>query len=162
MTGKRPTILMGMGAGALWAVGVVWLGNSLSVPIGLIQPVLLGAVFAPGLVLLAMIGRLAQRRFFDDRTIDGDAFAPGSAGDIDQRVLTNTLEQIVLALCLWPLAGFVLGVGLPLVLGLAFALARIAFWVGYHRSPPLRGFGFAASFYPTVLAALWTLAVLIF
>ena len=42
-------------------------------------------------------------------------------------------------------------------LGVAFAVARLAFWAGYHMAPPLRAFGFAATFYPTVLVALWAL-----
>jgi len=71
--------------------------------------------------------------------------------------LTNTVEQLALALCIWPLAGFLLGAGTVLVLGLGFAIARVFFWVGYHLSPPLRGFGFAASFYPTIAAAGWML-----
>lgn len=160
MQAERIKILVGMGAGLLWAVGVLWLGQQVPVPIGLIQPVLLGALFAPGLVLIALIGRLAQRRFMDDAAVDGAGFAPGSGGEIDQRVLQNTLEQIALALCIWPLSGFVLGAGMPLVLGLAFAIARIAFWVGYRISPPLRAFGFAATFYPTILVAVLSLYAL--
>jgi hypothetical protein len=66
-----------------------------------------------------------------------------------------------LGLCIFPLAGATLGLGVPIVLGLGFAIARLCFWVGYHLSPPLRGFGFAASFYPTILAALLTLASLL-
>lgn len=160
MTGRRRQILIGMGSGAIWAVAVLALGRSVNLPIGLIQPVLLGAVFPPGLFLMLVIARLAQRRFFDDASIDGAPYREGSAGDIDQRVLQNTLEQIGLALCIWPLAGFVLGTGVPLVLGLAFFVARLAFWIGYHRAPPLRAFGFAATFYPSVLTAIWTLGAL--
>ena len=155
MTGRRARILIGMAAGVIWAAGVLWMGTQVPVPIGFIQPVLLGAVFAPGLVLMAMIGRLAQRRFFDDAIIDGEPLTGGA--EIDRRVLQNTVEQIVLALCIWPLCGFFLGAGVPLVLGLAFAIARLAFWLGYHLSPPLRAFGFAATFYPTIGAALLTL-----
>lgn len=157
---KRSRILIGMAAGLVWAIAVLVQGRSVPVPIGLIQPALLGAVIAPGLFLLLVIGRLAQRRFFDDFLIDGGAYPVGTAADIDQRVLQNSLEQVCLALCIWPLAGFVLGAGVPLVLGLAFLPARLAFWIGYHRAPPLRAFGFAATFYPTVLTALWTLFTL--
>lgn len=53
--------------------------------------------------------------------------------------------------------GVLLGAGTVLALGIGFAVARVAFWVGYHMAPPLRAFGFAATFYPTVLAALWVL-----
>ncbi|MEM7073848.1 MAG: MAPEG family protein [Pseudomonadota bacterium] len=157
----RACIGLGMAAGLIWAVVLLWAGRQISVPIGAIQPTLMGAVFAPGLVLVAMVGRIAQRRFFDATLIDGQAPRPGTAADIDARVLQNTLEQTVLALCIWPLVGFTLGAGVVLVLGLGFAVARLAFWVGYHRAPPLRAFGFAATFYPTVVAGLWVLARLL-
>ncbi|MGR3455415.1 MAPEG family protein [Pseudooceanicola sp.] len=154
--GKRPVILLGMALGLLWGAGLLYIGAQVFLPVP--PPMVLAmALFPAGLVMLVMVGRLAQRRFFDDSTIDGAAFAPGSAGAIDQAVLTNTTEQLVLALMIWPLAGYVLGAGVVLALGLGFGVARVLFWVGYHLSPPLRGFGFAASFYPTVLAALWML-----
>ncbi len=156
---KRPTILLGMAAGALWAlviVGGVQIAGLPYLPPPLALP---GAFLVPGLVMVAMIGRLAQRRFFDDAIIDGADFTPGSAAWIDQRVLANTLEQLVLALVIWPFVALVLGGAVVVALGIGFAVARLAFWIGYHVSPPLRGFGFAATFYPTVLAALWALAV---
>lgn len=148
-------------AGLVWAVAVLWFARQVSVPIAMIQPVLMGALFAPGLVLAAMIGRIALRRVFDQTLIEGQRPPPGTAADVDVRALQNTIEQIALALCLWPLIGFSLGAGMVLVLGLAFAVARVIFWIGYHRSPALRIFGFGASYYPTVLAALWALARLV-
>ena len=154
MSRTRMTILIGMAGGALWAVAVLIIGAQIPVPIGFIQPVLMGALFAPGVVLALMIARLAMRRFMDPDVVDGDMFLPGTGGDLDQRVLQNTLEQIALALCIWPLVGFFLGAGTVLALGLGFALARLAFWAGYHLSPSLRSFGFAATFYPTVAAAV--------
>lgn len=150
---KRVKILIGMALGALWAVLVIWLGPmwkdvGLAAALGL-------AGFCVGLPLMAVIGRLAQRRFFDDRIIDGAPLT--GAAEIDGRVLSNTVEQALLAACIWPLAGLVLGSGTVLSLGAGFVLARLAFWIGYHVSPPLRAFGFAATFYPTVLAALLVL-----
>ncbi|WP_428515690.1 MAPEG family protein [Roseovarius sp.] len=152
---KRPKILIGMAAGLVWAVAVLWIGRQIPVPMAMMQPTLMGAAFGPGVVLALMIGRLAQRRFFDDDIIDGQPLTGGAA--VDSRVLQNTVEQVVLALCIWPLVGFFLGAGTVLALGIGFAVARVAFWVGYHMAPPLRAFGFAATFYPTVLAALWVL-----
>ncbi|KRS12279.1 hypothetical protein XM53_11550 [Roseovarius atlanticus] len=152
---KRPRILIGMAAGLVWAVAVLWIGRQIPVPMAMMQPTLMGAAFGPGVVLALMIGRLAQRRFFVDDTIDGQPLTGGAA--IDAKVLQNTVEQVVLALCIWPLVGFFLGAGTVLALGIGFAVARVAFWVGYHVAPPLRAFGFAATFYPTVLAALWVL-----
>ncbi|MBV2360485.1 MAPEG family protein [Thalassococcus sp. CAU 1522] len=146
---KRATILLGMAGGAIWAVVLVWAG-------GFARDVALDralavAFFLAGLPLMLMIGRLAQRRFFDDSVIDGQPLS--GPAEIDQRVLANTVEQIVLAACFWPLAGWALGGGTVVALGAGFAVARCLFWLGYHMSPPLRSLGFAASFYPTILAA---------
>ncbi len=157
---KQRLILIGMMAGLLWSAGLLWFaGTFVTLPIFALMPTIMTAFLAPGIVMLLIIGRLAQRRFFDDTIIDGDSFTPGSAAEIDQRVLTNTTEQLVLGLCIWPAAAVVLageGPGVIIVLGLNFALMRLLFWGGYHLSPPLRAFGFAASFYPTILVALWT------
>lgn len=156
---KRKAIGMGMAGGAVWAVAVlVGAAVFVKLPVFALMPTIMTAFLAPGLVMAAMVGRLAQRRFFDDAIIDGQPLAGAAA--IDQRVLTNTAEQLVLALAVWPAAAVLLGAegpGVILVLGIAFALARLAFWAGYHRAPALRAFGFAASFYPTVLVALWAL-----
>lgn len=155
---KRAKILIGMGLGALWALAVVWYPQTLSAPFMPANAALITALLPGGLVALALVARLAQRRFFDDAIIDGEPLAPGSGAEIDQRVLSNTVEQLVLAVVLWPFIGLTLGALVVIWMGVAFALARIAFWVGYHVSPPLRAFGFAASFYPTLLAALWAIA----
>lgn len=152
---KRGRILAGMVAGAVWSGGVLVLGKTFSnarVYDGHAPEI---AFFLCGLVLLAMIARLAQRRFFDDAIIDGEPYVPGSPAEIDQRVLQNTVEQLVLAILLWPFIGMVLLEGAVLALALSFVIARLAFWIGYHISPPLRAFGFAATFYPTILLAVF-------
>uniref|UniRef100_UPI003B5293AA MAPEG family protein n=1 Tax=Roseovarius indicus TaxID=540747 RepID=UPI003B5293AA len=156
---KRRKIAIGMAAGVAWSFAVL-IGAAMFVqlPVFALMPTIMTAFLAPGLVMIAMVGRLAQRRFFDDAIIDGEAFSGAAA--IDQRVLSNTVEQLVLAMAVWPAAAVLLGAegpGVILVLGVAFAVARLAFWFGYHRAPPLRAFGFAATFYPTVLVALWAL-----
>ncbi|WP_424984506.1 MAPEG family protein [Microbulbifer sp. S227A] len=150
-------IALGMVAGAVWALAVVWGPQAPGLPF-LPPPLALPAAFiAPGLVMIAMVGRLAQRRFLDDTIIDGEDFPPQGPARIDQRVLTNTTEQLVLALVTWPFVALSLGGVVVVAMGLGFAVARLAFWGGYHLSPPLRAFGFAATFYPTVLAAVWSL-----
>ena len=157
---KRALILMGMGAGAIWALAAVPLARMMA---GLVQmplPEALALSFLPvGLVLFLMIGRLAQRRFFDDQIIDGDAYQAGSAAEIDQRVLHNSVEQLVLKLALWPFIGMTLEAGPILLLGASFAVTRLLFWVGYHVSPPLRAFGFAAGFYPTITLLVLALVI---
>lgn len=157
MKTKRQRILIGMIAGALWAPAVVFAPALLDIPYLPAPAVLPGAFLAPGLVLALMIGRIASRRFFDDALIDGAEPAPGSAADVDQRVLRNTVEQLVLALAIWPFAALTLGGAVAIGLGLSFALMRLLFWIGYRWSPPLRALGFAGTFYPTVLAGLWAL-----
>lgn len=157
MRGKRRIILFGMAAGVLWALAVLLGPVLLGIPYLPAPLALPGAFLAPGLVLAAMIGRLAARRFFDDALIDGADPAPGSPAWVDQRVLVNTLEQLALALAVWPFVALTLGGAAAIALGLSFAVMRLLFWAGYHMSPPLRSLGFAGTFYPTVLAGLWAL-----
>lgn len=157
--GKRPKIAIGMAAGLVWALLLVLWPQRAGLPYIAAPLALPGAFVAPGLVLIAMIGWLAQRRFLDDAIIDGEDFAPRSRAWIDQHVLSNTTEQMILALVTWPFVAMTLGGAVVIVMGVGFALARLAFWFGYHLSPPLRAFGFAATFYPTVLASVWSLVV---
>lgn len=156
----RQKILLGMAAGAVWALVVVWIGvNLIDFPVYSLQFVAPFFLFAPGLVILAIIGVLAARRMFDDDLINGAAPPLGSRAEIDQKVLKNTIEQAVLAACLWPGISMLLlinGPGLILALSVSFAIARVFFWVGYHLSPPLRAFGFAATLYPTLVALAWS------
>ena len=152
---KRAKIGLAMVLALLWSLAIVWLPTTLKPPFIPLNTVIIMAVLPGGLVMLTLIARLAQRRFFDDDIIDGAPFPPGSGAEIDQRVLGNTIEQLMLAIVLWPFIALTLGGLVVLVMGVGFGVARLAFWLGYHLSPPLRAFGFGASFYPTVLAALW-------
>lgn len=156
---QRLKMLIGGTLGACWAFGVVWLGASaINLPIFALTPTLLLAFLGPGLVIALMIFWSAVRRFQTEALMDGQTAAAGSREDIDARVLRNTIEQVVLALCLWPAIGFLAaddGPGLLVALGVSFSLARIAYWVGYRISPPLRLFGFSATFYATIFALFW-------
>ncbi|MDQ2088328.1 MAPEG family protein [Marimonas arenosa] len=160
--GKRRKIATGMALAVLWAVAIVWLPQTMKPPFLPLNTVIIAALVPGGLVMVLMVARLAQRRFVDDVAIDGGSFPLGSGGDIDQRVLTNTVEQLMLAVALWPFVALTLGGLVVLWMGAGFAVARLAFWIGYHISPPLRGFGFAATFYPTALATLWALSIWLF
>ena len=155
---KRLFILSGMVLGLAWAVAIV------AVPLGMGLPFLpaplglaLGFI-APGLVLAAMIAVLAARRFMDSDLVDGADPLPATAAQRDQAVLTNTVEQLVLAAVLWPFVAQTLGGAVVVAMGLGFAAARLLFWLGYHIWPPLRALGFAATFYPSVVAAIWAFA----
>jgi len=152
---KRVLIFCAMVLGVMWAVALVLIPLQLDLPFvppALAVPV---AFLLPGGVMALMIGVLAARRFFDHALLDGQTPAPNSRAQIDQAVLTNTVEQMVLALLIWPFVGFSLGGVSLIALGGGMALARVLFWAGYHIWPPLRAFGFAASFYPTLFGAFW-------
>lgn len=142
---KRALTLFGMVLGAVWAVALVLVPLQLDLPFmppALAFPL---AFLIPGLVMALMIGALALQRLLRDS--DG--------GEVGQRVLTNTVEQMVLALLIWPFIGFSLGGISVVALGIGMALARLLYWLGAYVSAPLRAFGFAASFYPTVFGAIW-------
>ncbi|MCP3970188.1 MAG: MAPEG family protein [Rhodobacteraceae bacterium] len=158
---KRAMILIGMGAGMVWAIVLVWVGVAhVNLPVFSLLPSLGFAFLGPGIVYALMIGWLAQARFRDEAIIDGAPPPPDSRSDLNVRVLQNTTEQLLLAVTLWPPAAYLFlgdGPGVVICLGLGFTIARIAFWIGYHISPPLRAFGFAATFYPTPIALIWAL-----
>lgn len=159
MSGKRGRITVGAAAGLIWSVALIWGAQTADLPF-IPAPVALPTAFiAPGILLILLIGRISLRRFSDDALIDGEPFEPGSGAARDQRVLSNTVEQLVLALLVWPFIAFVLGGALVIAMGVSFAGARLLFWVGYHRAPSLRALGFAAGFYPTVLGAIWSVLV---
>ncbi|WP_425052274.1 MAPEG family protein [Psychromarinibacter sp. S121] len=160
MTTQRK-ILIGMALGVVWSIALIWIGIAkVNIPPFsriLVEPFYL---IGPGIALMFVVAAIAMRRFLTPGMIDGGAPAPGSAGDIDLRVLRNTVEQSVLAACLWPAIAYLFlddGLGVVMSLTVGFVVARLAFWIGYHVSPPLRAFGFAATMYPTVLALVWAL-----
>lgn len=159
VTPTRATVLAGMAGGGAWTVLLVGVGLRLDVGQGLTLAEAMAWALAPsGLVMALVVARLAALRFRDDALIDGDPFPRGGGAEIDQRVLTNTVEQVALAVALWPLAGLAWGNGLVLALGAGLGVTRLLFWAGYHRAPSLRAFGFAGGFYPTLLAAALALA----
>lgn len=151
---KRLKISLGKAAALLYTLAILLIPQSMAQPFMPLNTVIIMALLPGGLVMLTVIVRLALRRFFDDRFIDGRAFEPGSGGGIDQRVLSNTGEQLILAVVLWPFVALTLGGLVVVVMGVAFAVARLVYWLGYHVSSTLRAFGFAATFYPTLLATL--------
>lgn len=161
MTGKSH-IFLGAGFGFLWSIGVLaGAAIFISLPVFALIPTIMTAFLAPGLVMAAMVLRVSQRRFFEAEAGFGALSEPG---EVDRRVLQNTVEQLVLAAAIWPAAAVLLGPfgpGVIMVLGLSFALARGVFWVGCHKSGGLRAAGFSMTFFPTVLVALWGLVVLV-
>ena len=142
--------------GALWAVAVVVLPGQAPQPFIPINLALLYAFLPAGLVMACMILVIALRRFLSSELADGRKPPEGSRADVDARVLSNTVEQMVLALLLWPFVITVLGAVTVIVMGVSMALSRLVFWLGYHLSPPLRLVGWSAGFYATVFATIWS------
>ena len=142
-----------------WIISVLFIGGGWAVfsRFGLFREFTPQTAFAftvliAGLTLLAGIGRAAQLRHFS-QNIDGSAPVNGSPLDITRRYISNTVEQLLL---------FVIGATgllyaapdiaerlLP-IMGVWFLVARLMFWVGYHKHPLKRAVGFAATFHPTI------------
>lgn len=104
---------------------------------------LLPGVFVLSAMILTQIGA---------RFISG-AIDPLAGGEtrflrVNQRVITNTVEQFVVFIAVLPaLAAEVSSRRMPYVLALGpvFALARLAFWAGYLAAPVARAPGMAAT-----------------
>jgi hypothetical protein len=125
--------------------------------------VLKDAVFAllPGVIGICIVA--AQR--LDPSMWVGRVAKPNSSLDINTRFILNTFEQFT--------AYFVANAGLamycppeearslPLLTAL-FVMGRILFWIGYHKNPYLRAFGFGITFYPTVMAFAWLILIMVF
>ena len=110
----------------------------------------------PAVVAITIV---AAQRLNPDMWV-GQRVRPNSSLDINTRFILNTMEQFVL---------FLVGIGgialyapyteahsLPVLTSL-FLLGRILFWVGYHKNPYLRAFGFGITFYPIVAMFVWLL-----
>ena len=144
--------LVGVALGLVWSIAVVWLPQSLDLPFIPAPVAVPGAMIAPGLVLIGMIAAVALRRFLTEPE-------PLSArAEVDQSVLTETLAHLVLALVVWPFVANSLGGAMVLAMGFSFALARLVSWAGAYLWSPLRWLGFSATFFPTVVAAIWSVA----
>jgi len=120
------------------------------------------SLLLPTLTLIISIARLAQFRFVSVEDIDSSGLTPGtSQARLLQSLLQNTLEQLVIALavytacCLLMPATWLSAVPLSSIL---FTIGRIFFFKGYSRGAQGRAFGFALTFYPTVIMLLLLLA----
>ena len=73
---KRTKILIGMALGAFWALAVVVLPGLGPQPFVPLNFALVYAFLPGGIFLMLVIGRLAQRRLFDNEIIDGEPSRP--------------------------------------------------------------------------------------
>lgn len=117
---------------------------------------------APFLLLSAIpqvlgIVSIASYRFFNQNVIDGSNPESDQSLQLKRAYLQNTTEQTLLA---WPIYG-VLTIVLPLdwiilvaVLPVWFVICRALFSMGYKRGVGARSFGFAGTFYATLIGGL--------
>lgn len=115
--------------------------------------------------LMVSIGTLARHRFVTPQDIDGSGLTSGSpAARVYQAILQNTLEQTVLASVAYSAFAAVAPVSflgaLPVAV-LLFWIGRFTFWRGYANGAAHRAFGFALTFYSTVLLMLATALILL-
>lgn len=115
------------------------------------------SILAPAISLLICIARLAKHRFFTPQDINGSALTEGTPrAKLLQALLQNTLEQLALAFPVYLSCSFIypsrfLG-AIPATAAM-FLVGRLLFFAGYSNGAPSRAFGFALTFYPTVLLA---------
>lgn len=115
--------------------------------------------------LIMVIGNLARHRFMTPADIDGSGLTAGTdRAHVYQAILQNTLEQTVIAVLAHLFWAAVMPYGaqgaLPVAVVL-FVIGRFCFARGYAGGAGARAFGFALTFYPTVIltvsALLWTI-----
>jgi len=116
--------------------------------------------------LAASIGMLARHRFFTPADIDGSGLSPGTAkAHLLQATLQNTLEQTVLAVGVhsaWAVAmPASWSSAVPVAVAL-FVIGRMLFWRGYGKGAAARSFGFALTFYPSLLMLLAVVVRLVY
>ena len=110
------------------------------------------------LPLLLCIGMLARHRFFTPADIDGSGLTQGTdTATILQAILQNTLEQTMLAFVtqtIWAAVMPAVALGVVPAAAVMFVVGRITFALGYRHGAAARSFGFALTFYPSVMLFL--------
>ncbi len=166
MSLSKPQRGVALGMASALALSVAGLGAAILVaPAALLPHTLEGrlqlaacAALAPALALAVCIARLAAHRFRTPADLDGSGMTEGTdQARLLQALLQNTLEQAAIALPVYVawvtlapprwLAALAVAAGM-------FLLGRLLFFIGYARGAPGRAFGFALTFYPSVLLLL--------
>jgi hypothetical protein len=166
-------VAIGMASGLLMAVAFLTLaaifGGARIAPSASVEfrlQLLAASLMAPAASLFICIARLAKHRFFTPEDINGSALTEGSArAKLLQALLQNTLEQLALALPVYFVGAITFPshlLGLIAAAAAMFFVGRVLFYIGYSGGAPSRAFGFAFTFYPTVLlgcVAVYSLVV---
>jgi hypothetical protein len=143
--------------GSAIGIGVaiaVWRGLAAIIPVdiaaGLPERLGLGcAALLPAVCVLNLMILVQMRLRAQSGAVDPLAGHDGMLLRVNQRALTNTVEQLAgFAPALLALAGRTPPGGMRYVVaaGVVFALARLAFWGGYLLGPLARAPGMASTF----------------
>lgn len=161
MSPKQRAVLRGMAAALLLSLAVLLLA-AIAAPAWLMPPAAIASALRWDLLVVAClagcIAALARHRFFTPEDIDGSG--PGAGTDQARRLqalLQNTLEQAVLAIGVHAAWAGVMPSRLQAVVpaaALLFVTGRVMFYRGYASGAGGRAFGFALTFYPSVLMLL--------
>ncbi len=163
---QQKDVRTGMIAGALFSLIWVWMGYGflhIELPLWVTTGDRLAyaakcELFA-ALMLLFGVMVVAGQRFFSDQAIEGQTDGVSRSLSINLRYIRNTLEQLVLLVIVHMAFAAVADrdeMRLVPVLVSLFIVGRVSFWVGYHQNPLSRAFGFATTFYPTVVMMIYT------
>ena len=121
------------------------------------------ALLLPAFTLFVCIARLAKHRFFTPEDIHGSALTDGTdKARLLQALLQNTLEQSCLAVPIYIATSIIAPASLLLVIPAAaamFLIGRLFFFAGYANGAASRAYGFALTFYPTVLLLLLLITI---
>jgi uncharacterized membrane protein YecN with MAPEG domain len=116
--------------------------------------------FFAALMLLFGVMLVGGQRYFSDKAIEGQTEGLAGAITINLRYIQNTLEQLVLLVITHMAFAATADSGemkiIPILVSL-FIVGRICFWIGYHQNALSRSFGFAVTFYPTLVMMIITL-----
>jgi uncharacterized MAPEG superfamily protein len=159
VTANRPPILLGL-AGIVAAVLLLWLLAAVAPEahagvaphLALALAALLPSVAVLMAMIIAQSGVRGMTGAIDPLTGADSAFLR-----TNQRAIANTIEQLAMFVpALLALAAGAPAARMAPVVALAyvFALARLAFWIGYLAGPRLRAPGMAATFLINVVTVV--------
>lgn len=167
---EQKNVRAGMMAAALFSIlficGAYYLLPDFSIGSSLAEHLIFALhcdLFAVLALLLGII-IVATERFCTPTAIGGENLASNIKITINVNYIQNTLEQFVLLFVAHLTIASLLSSEqlklIPILVSL-FLFSRLCFWIGYHKNPTSRAFGFAASFYPTAFVLIYCAGYLI-
>jgi hypothetical protein len=168
---ERRGVLLGMAtafAVMIGAASATWFfADTIPLDASLEGRLKLGAIAAllPPLVLAVQIGRMASRRFNSPESIMGAAYdGPTSPLSLDKALLSNSVEQSVLAIPTYMFLSLMLPAELLVVvptIAVLFVIGRSLFVARYTSGAAARSLGFGLTFYPTIAGMLGGATILL-